>query len=420
MQQAIELIFNLLEKVSVLVNAALVLVLIRPADVWLSETGRRASRRRRAFMLALFTPLAIWGIFLGFEIDGLGFNTRSVGIIVAGLLGGRLVGSLVGALTGAVYALLVPDDLAWLVFAASIIDGGVAGFVARYAGVTFKSITWGAVAAQLAHHICLGAVLFLLDMEAALAIASNLPLHTAKIAANTIGVVLFIGVLTLAGDLQRARSEARTSRRLVKQARLEALQYQLKPHFLFNILNTLAYLIRVDQVKARQLTLDLADYLRYTLSREDRATTLREELRELERYVDLERARFGQGLKFLLPELDEELAERITLPPLIMQPLVENAIKHGARQGRVQVAIEVEPHLTLGQLTHAVLRVLDDGPGPEATLQRKREEGGDQESVGLAIVRERLERFYDEPVALTLETRQGRGAVAEFCVPLSP
>lgn len=420
MLQAIELIINLLEKVSVLVSTALVLVLLRPADVWLNETGRMASRRRRLVILAAFTPIAIWGIFLGFEIDGLGFNTRSVGIIVAGFLGGRRVGCMVGAIAGAAYALVVPDDLAWFVFAASIIDGGVAGLVARYFGVNVKSVTFGSIAAQLAHHISLGAVLLAMDMDAALSIASNVPLHTAKIAANTIGVVLFMSLLTLARDLQLARTDAQTSRALARTAKLEALQYQLQPHFLFNILNTLAYLIRVEPLKARQLTLDLADFLRYTLTREEEETTLREELKQIARYVELERARFGEGLKVKLPHVDEHLAARIVLPPLILQPLVENSIRHGARAGQVCVTIEVEKH----DAHHVWIRVLDDGPGPDAAV-RVREVATDatttpHRSVGLHNVRERLARYYEEEVELVLRERDGdvEGACAEFLVPL--
>lgn len=431
-QQALELSANLLEKVSVLISTALVLVLLRPAEVWLSETGRMASRRRRLFILAIFTPLAIWGIFLGFEIDGLGFNTRSVGIIVAGFLGGRRVGSLVGAIAGVVYALVVPDDLAWFVFAASIIDGGVAGLVARYFGINARSVTLGAIAAQLAHHIALGAVLFAMDMDTALSIASNVPLHVAKITANTIGVVLFMSLLTLARDLQIARDEAQESRAMARSARLETLQYQLQPHFLFNILNTLAYLIRVNPIKARQLTLDLADFLRYTLTREEEHTSLRDELREIARYVDLERARFGDGLIFKTPlDIDEEILSSVTLPPLILQPLVENAIKHGSVDGEVCVMIEVEQD---ADLHHLWIRILDDGPGLEEQLDtdvvrydlrsahhnNQDHTTTSHKSVGLQNVAERLTRYYDEDVVLKLYNRPDHdGACAEFRIPLN-
>ncbi len=415
--EAFNLIFNLLEKVSVLVAAALVLVLLRPAEVWLSQTGRFASLRRRAFIFALFCPLSIWGIFLGFEIGGMAFNTRAVGIIVAGYLGGRIVGSLVGATAGIIYAMLAPPELAFYVFAASVIDGLVAGFVARKFGTAMLTLTIGAVVAQLTHHVTLGALFWTIDPERALQIASNVGLHSAKIAANTIGVVLFMGLLGLTRELDQARQDAQTSRAQVRSAKLEALQYQLQPHFLFNLLNTLAYLIRTDPLKARELTLDLSEFLRYTLSREmQEETTLADELEQIERYVELERARFGSGLIFEITPIDDDLAGRILLPPLILQPLVENAIRHGSVDGEVHVHIEVEQT----EEGAVWIRVLDDGPGPpspdaeEAPRRARR-----HESVGLKNVRERLDRYFRGEVLLDLKPREDHlsGACAEFRIP---
>lgn len=417
--EAIELIINLLEKVSVLVATSLVLVLLRPAEVWLSETGRFASLRRRAFILAIFGPLAIWGIFLGFELGDQNFNIRAIGIIVAGFLGGRLVGSLVGALAGMINALIAPPELAFYMFAASVIDGLVAGLIARKFGVNVRTIILGAIAAQLVHHVTLGAVFLAVDAEAAIRIASNVELHAAKIAANTVGVILFMGLLGLTRELDQAREDAVTSRAQVRSARLEALQYQLQPHFLFNLLNTLAYLIRTDPVRARELTLDLSEFLRYTLSRDDQETHLRDELEQIERYVELERARFGEGLVFVASTIDQDLAHRIILPPLILQPLVENAIRHGAREGSVRVDVRVAPDAR-GDVW---IRVLDDGPGPmdESEKQRSRtsRRAKRHRSVGLENVRERLERFFDGSVTLTLRHRNDgqQGACAEFCIP---
>lgn len=419
MFEAAELIVNLLEKVSVLVSTVLVMVLLRPAEVWLSETGRFASLRRRAFLLVIFGPLSIWGIFLGFELGGMTFNIRAVGIIAAGFLGGRLIGSLVGAGAGLVFAMISPPELAPYVFAASVIDGLVAGFIARRFGTSLGAVTLGALSAQLIHHAALGALFWLFDPQQALAIASNIALHSAKIAANTIGVVLFMGLLNLTRELEQARADAQSSRAQARSARLEALQYQLQPHFLFNVLNTLAYLIRTDPAKARELTLDLAEFLRYTLSRNEQETTLRRELTQIERYVELERARFGQGLTFQTRGVDEGLAQRVLLPPLILQPLVENSIRHGARDGSVHVAIETS-QTPDGDVW---IRVLDDGPGPapdDGTSggRRGRPRRKRHESVGLRNVRERLERYFHGRAELTLRARQGApGACAEFCVP---
>lgn len=419
MLEALAVITNLLEKVSVLVSTALVLVLLRPAEVWLGETGRYASPRRRLFLFAVFAAISVWGIFLGFEIDGVSFNTRAVGVIVAGYLGGRRVGSSVGAIAGGVYALLVEPNLAVYVFLASVIDGGLAGLFSRRFGTSLSAITLGALAAQLIHHAVLGVVFWLIDSQQAIAIASNIGLHSAKVAANTIGVVLFMALLNLTRELEQARADAKTSHELARSAKLEALQYQLQPHFLFNLLNTLAFLIRTNPLKARELTIDLADFLRYTLSQNEDQRTLHDELTQIERYVELERARFGDGLEFTPPVLDDELSHRVILPPLILQPLVENAIRHGARDGRVRVEIDVD-ELDNGDVW---IRVLDNGPGPPAIQAEAPGSGAPQthrkkhRSIGLDNVRERLERFFDDHVSLTLRARSMGGACAEFKIP---
>ncbi|MBA2663139.1 MAG: histidine kinase [Bradymonadaceae bacterium] len=412
--EAVELVLHLLEKVSVVVSAALVLLLLRPAEVWLGETGSRASVRRRVFLVGLLGAMAIWGTFLGFEIDGMQFNIRMVGIIVAGYLGGVWVGLIVGAAAGVLYAVEVPPELAYYVFAASVLDGALAGWWSKRFGTGLLAIMLGALTIQGVHHVGLATVMGAVNFEMAAFHASKITLHFAKITANAVGITLFMGLLNLFRELEHARREAQSSRDLARSARLEALQYQLKPHFLFNLLNTLAYLIRTDPVRARELTLDLSEFLRYTLARENDETTLRDELKQIERYVDLERARFGDGLNFeITGELDEQCAQ-LLVPPLILQPLVENAIRHGSKDARVRVSIEV-----VCSADSARIRVLDDGPGPGAHSSARRARPT-RSGVGLQNVQERLERFYIGQATLKLSAREDApGACAEFCVPLS-
>ncbi len=405
--EAIELVVRLLEKVSVMVASVLVLVMIRPAGVWLGETGSQASVRRRLFLVVVLGALAIWGSFLGFSIGGLGFNVRMVGIIVAGYLGGIGVGLTVGAAAGLVYALSVGDIAVWVLLA-SVLVGAFAGLWSRQFGTRLRSIVVGTIVIQLLYHATVGAVMAAIDLQMAVSLASNIALHAAKITANVIGVILFMGLLNLVRELERARDVALASKDEARAAKLEALQYQVRPHFLFNLLNTLAYLIRTEPVKARALTLELAEFLRYTLSGPAEETTLYDELKQIRRYVELERARFGDGLVFEVGEVSEELAARVIVPPLILQPLVENAIRHGARDGKVAVRVEVEHD---GGDT-ARIRVLDNGPGPAAEPRP----GG----VGLQNVRERLERFYHSPAELELSARSPDGGTcAQFDVPLS-
>lgn len=416
---ALEIIIRLMEKVSVLLSAVMVLIMIRPAQVWLEETGDLASVRRRAFLVAVFSPLAIWGIFLGFEVGGQSFNTRSVGIIVSGYLGGVLVGTIVGSAAGVANALISDGALAPFIIGASVINGIVAALWARRFGTSLWSVTIGSILAQLVYHALLGGIYLIVEPEQGIQTATNVWLHAAKIMANTVGVVLFMGLLNLTRELDQARQEAIASRDQARSARLEALQYQLRPHFLFNLLNTLAYLIRTDPVKARELTIDLADFLRYSLSQERQHTSLREELEQISRYIELERARFGEGLRFVIEPYDDEVGEQLRVPPLILQPLVENAIKHGARHGEVEIVIQIELK-SVHDEELVIIRVLDDGPGPVAQSPMEAEERRHQ-SVGLENVRERLDRFFHGHSALTLSARQDReGACAQLQVPLNP
>ena len=397
--EAVQLVIQLLEKVSVLVATALVLIMLRPAEVWLGETGPRASVRRRIFLWMVFGGLAIWGIYLGYEMEGMQFNIGMVGILVAGYLGGAWVGLGVGALAGAVYLVFGPAEWGLYTLVGSVIGGLLAGGWSRRWGTSFGSVIGGAVAIQGLYH--LGMAVMSRELAATL--------HLAQVMANTVGVVLFMGLLSLVAELESARRDAQASQADAREARLEALQYQLHPHFLFNLLNTLAYLIRTSPGRARELTLDLADFLRYSLNERRESTTLAEELEQIERYVDLERARFGDGLGFEV-EVDEALSlNDLEVPPLILQPLVENAIRHGVVDGSVEVVVRVH----LGDRGEWIIEVVDDGPGPQAEESSSAERQG----VGLGNVQERLARYYRGQANLELLPRQGSsGACARVTI----
>jgi LytS/YehU family sensor histidine kinase len=425
MVEALHLVVRLLEKVAVLVSATLVLLLLRPAEVWLGEPGPQASLRRRLFLVAVLGALAIWGAFLGFEIEGLRFNVRMVGVIVAGYLGGVWVGLVVGLAAGAVATFIVSANT-FYVLAASILVGVVSGLWSRRWGTDFEASVIGAVLIQVAYHAGLGAILLAAEPQEALRLAGRTGLHAAKIAANAIGVTVFVGLLKLFREFERARREVEFSRAQVRSARLEALQYQVRPHFLFNLLNTLAYLIRTDATRARELTLDLAEFLRYTLSTQQSATTLADELEQIERYVELERARFGDGLTFSADPLEDPEIAQVKVPPLILQPLVENAIRHGSQDGEVSVEVQVQR-----EGDELEIRVVDDGPGPPKEWPQEEtstpaytwgspptaeETGG----VGLENVNERLQRFYRGRSRLYLTDRPNdkSGACAQFRIPM--
>jgi two-component system, LytTR family, sensor histidine kinase LytS len=223
-----------------------------------------------------------------------------------------------------------------------------------------------------------------------------------------------VDLLTALGDQLAAQlqlSELAGSARAAASAELKALQAEIEPHFLFNCLNTIASFIRTDPERARELILAFADYCRWTLSRPGELVTLAEELRHVESYLSLEQARFGSQLQVELDATPDAL--EIRLPPFLVQPLVENAVKHGktdrplrlivrarVRRGRLRVTVRDNGR---GIAREVVERVLEPGAG-----------SGDGAGLGLANVHRRLTAFYGEGVRLK---SGGFGTVVRLDVP---
>jgi len=176
-----------------------------------------------------------------------------------------------------------------------------------------------------------------------------------------------------------------------------ALQAQMEPHFIFNALNTIASLVRTDPDRARSLVLAFADYVRSKLARPAEFVTLDEELRHVQSYLDLEQARFGDQLVVTIDVPPD--ARAVRMPPFLVQPLVENAVKHGkaARPLRLIVRARVRR----GRLR---LTVRDDGRGiAREAIERVLEPGVSEREgtgLGLASVHHRLTAFYGEGVKL--------------------
>jgi len=189
------------------------------------------------------------------------------------------------------------------------------------------------------------------------------------------------------------------------QARLNALRMQLNPHFLFNSLNTISVLTAEDPAKANRVLLRLSELLRIALRESaDRETTLAEELNFVRQYLAIEQARFEDRLR-----TDIEAAPEVggaMVPTLILQPLVENAVKHGIAKRADASRILVRARREGGRLA---LSVYDDGPGPDAVRY---------EGLGLRLTRERLQGHYGEAFALSLTRPDEGGALARLAIPL--
>ena len=212
---------------------------------------------------------------------------------------------------------------------------------------------------------------------------------------------------TLVGEekrLERLRRE-NSFREEIADAELRALRAQINPHFLFNSLNTIADLSITAPEKAEEMTLRLAAVFRYVLANTDRHfISVREEIEFARNYLNIEEARFGHRLKFSFDVESSVLEEKV--PTLLLQPLIENALKHGLCQKTEGGTVSVIARRTVSGFE---LTVSDDGLGLQTKSEESREPGT---HVGLQNVRNRLETAYEGNATFTLSPRSGGGTDA--------
>ena len=232
---------------------------------------------------------------------------------------------------------------------------------------------------------------------------------------NLIDVLFYWTVIGLSYALGIREKYQRESLRAAQleskliEAELKALKHQLNPHFLFNTMNTISVLVRDQRNdEAVQLIARLSSLLRTSLeSTRVQTVTLRQELDFLARYLEIQKARFGDRLNFRTDA--ESPALEAVVPNLILQPVVENAILHGIAQkvqpGTVQITARVQDR-------RLRLQVRDDGPGfdiPHDGLLR--------EGIGLSNTRERLERHYGADYQMVLKSEKGHGVTVSLVLP---
>jgi len=209
-------------------------------------------------------------------------------------------------------------------------------------------------------------------------------------------------------ELHRHRLAAAELQTRLTQARLDALRLQLHPHFLFNTLNAIQALVRRDPGAAESVVSDLSDLLRLTLDDTESALVpLAREIEILDRYLAIQQVRFGDRLRVRREVPSDVLA--VLVPPMLLQPIVENSIRHGAAAryegGEVSVVARREGD-------RLVIVVEDDGPGldvsPEVALTK---------GIGLSNTRERLERTFGERQEIRLEGREEGGLRVTIVMP---
>ncbi len=230
---------------------------------------------------------------------------------------------------------------------------------------------------------------------------------------------VIVGIPLKIWNAVRIERKLEEQSRLLLEARLDALQRQINPHFLFNTLNSIASLIRSEPELAREMIVKLGRILRTLLRERDAFVPLEEELAFTDDYLDIEVIRFGDKLRVVKEISDEAMA--LEVPSMLLQPLIENSIKHG-----------LEPRISGGTVTlrgrvqgaRLLLEVEDDGVGmspdgaPTPGAARDLAPGREGFGIGMSNVRERMQVLYADEGEVEVVSRPGRGTRIRLVLPV--
>lgn len=206
----------------------------------------------------------------------------------------------------------------------------------------------------------------------------------------------------------RAEKQVEAQRVRLTEARLAALTNQINPHFLFNTLNSVSTLIRLDPDRARSMVYKLSNIMRRLLRKSENLSPLREEISFIDDYLAIEMVRFGDKLKFV-KEVDPTTLDRL-VPSMILQPIIENSIKHGLANKIAGGTVRLRTWLEDSRLR---ILIEDDGLGiPEEKLARIFEQG-----IGVSNVNERLRVLFGAGYRMEIESRVGHGTQALLDIP---
>jgi two-component system, LytTR family, sensor kinase len=223
-----------------------------------------------------------------------------------------------------------------------------------------------------------------------------------------VATVLCVAIPIKIWNSARIEHRLQEQEKLLMAARVEALASQINPHFLFNTLTSISSLIRSQPETARMLIVKLSGLLRRLLRSQEHFVTLREELEAIDEYLDIECIRFGPTLR-----VEKEIAPDsldVVVPSMLLQPLVENSIKHGlsAKMGVGRITIR-----SVRQNGHAIIDVIDNGVGVGPEHVERARTGG----IGLRNVNERLRVIYGANYQLQLDSVPGEGTCARILIP---
>ena len=420
-----ELLFTLVLKVGWAAALAALLVRFRSfRKLLFIET--RDSDQKVKLLLFLVPPLAIGvmlRIFGGYRF----FDLMLEGSFLMGLLGGQVVGLLGGSLI----SLPAFGNHEWLSSPMAALVGLLAGVVREvipekediwhFGPFLFLNIPqwlWSLVRdrkgnwAMLPLFTCAAfevAWIELADVVPAHWLFNIRPANWGYMALVVLSSVMCVAMAVKIWNNTRIEMNLAQNQQLLLKARMDALTSQINPHFLFNTLNTVSSLIRFDPDMARGVVLKLSNILRRLLRKHETFVPLREELAFIDDYLDIEVIRFGRDKLQIFKEVDEETLEEF-IPSMLLQPIVENAIKHGLAPRLEGGQIHLRTHRRDGRL---LIEIEDNGMGipPERLVEVY---GG---GIGISNVHERLRLLYGDQFKMDIRSQAGEGTQIHLEIP---
>jgi len=349
------------------------------------------------------------------------------GAFLMGLLGGRVVGPIGGAII-TIPALISHE---WLAMPAASTAGLLGGLIRQaipnkedlwnFGPFTFLNIPKATMRllgkAQLSWEMAPLAACVGLELGRVALVLATKPKWLFALDARWdwwLTLVVIATLMSVAAPLKiwnntRIEMNLERHQQLLLKARMDALSSQINPHFLFNTLNTVTALIRFDPDSARGVVLRLSNILRRLLRKHETFVALREELQFIDDYLDIEVARFGRDNLEIVKQLDDETLEAF-VPSMLLQPIVENCLKHGLAPKLGVGKIELRTTNRDGRLH---IEIEDNGVGiSEEKMPHVYVEG-----IGLSNVRERLRVLYGTDFNLDIQSRAGEGTVIRIDVP---
>jgi two-component system LytT family sensor kinase len=419
-----ELLFTLILKVGF--AAALAALLVRFASFRkLLVTENRDSDQKVMLLLFLTPPLAI-GVMLrlfGYHF----FDLMLEGSFLMGLIGGRIVG-LLGA---SLISLPAFGHHEWLSSPAAALVGLLAGVIRdvipekedvwHFGPFLFLNIPqwlWRLVRhgkgnwAMLPLIAC--ATLEVGYIELARAVPSHWlsaepPSNWDVLLLTVLSSVMCVATAIKIWNNTRIEMNLEQNHQLLLRARMDALTSQINPHFLFNTLNTVSSLIRFDPDSARGVVLKLSNILRRLTRKHETFVPLREELEFIDDYLDIEVIRFGRDKLQIFKEIHEDALEAF-VPSMLLQPIIENAIKHGLAPRLEGGQIHVRTRRHNGRL---LIEVEDNGLGMSPERLREVYGGG----IGISNVHERLRLLYGDQFKMDVRSQEGQGTQIHIEIP---